>query len=102
MMSPLWRVLLYTVLLEDMNPAQITPLITSRTSFPAGWMCSGMTPLGARSSLAIDTSRPFTDGNCAEKAGVTAAPMLLLTLPAAPNPVKKKLSAVKDEAALQG
>ncbi|OIC48274.1 hypothetical protein A7L55_18025 [Acinetobacter baumannii] len=102
MMSPTFNVLLYTVLLEDMNPAQITPLITSRTSQPAGWMCSGITPLGARSSLAIDTPRPFTAGNCVVKAGVTAAPMLLLTFPAFSNPVKKKLSEFTDEGALQG
>lgn len=83
MMSSLWSVLLYTILLEDMNPAQITPLTTSI-------LCNGMTP------------RPFTAENCAEKAEVTAAPMLLLTFPVASNPVKKKLCAVKDEAALQG
>jgi hypothetical protein len=60
--------------------------VTNRSSEAAGWVWSGTTPPTAMSSLAAEIPSPFTPGNWPTKAGVTAALMRLLVLPAAARP----------------
>jgi hypothetical protein len=49
----------------------------------------------------MDRPSPFTPGNCCTKAGVTAALMILVVLPATPRPVNTKSSTVTFEGILQ-
>ncbi|GAB2214724.1 hypothetical protein Droror1_Dr00019086 [Drosera rotundifolia] len=65
----------------------MAPSMTTKTSdAPAGVCGNGMTPSGARSNLAMEMPSPFTPGNWAAKAGVTAAFIRFVVLPGPPKP----------------